>query len=161
MDAHDSMVPPPDLILRDGTLADGSHVDIAIRDGHIAGIAPHIAPSGVPMEQLDGQLVLPAFVDLHMHLDKALTMDLTENSSGTLLEAIVRYGELAPRFTRESFVERALRTLRLCAASGTTAVRTHINVGAAPGRGLLALEALLEVREQVRDMMDVQTRAPT
>jgi len=156
------MAPLPDLILRDGMLADGSHADIAVRAGHIVRIAPHIEQAGVATEELGGQVVLPSFVDLHMHLDKAFTLDLTENTSGTLQEAILRYGELSPRLTREGFVERAIRTLRLCAAAGTTAVRTHVNVGAprsADGgarRGLVALEALLEARERIRDLMDMQ-----
>lgn len=156
------MLPLPDLILRNGTLADGRRADIAVRAGHIERIAPHIEQEGVAAEELGGQVVLPSFVDLHMHLDKAFTLGLTENQSGTLREAILRYGELFPRLTREGFVERAMRTLRLCAAAGTTAVRTHVNVGAPQseagrgGRSLLPLEALLEVRERLRDLLDMQ-----
>ncbi len=146
---------PYDLLLRGATLADGSRADIGLRDGLIAHVAPALSGPSVAVEELDGQLALPSFVDLHMHLDKAFTLELTDNASGTLQEAIVRYGELGPRLTRQSFVERALRTLRLCAAAGTTALRTHVNVGGEPG-GLLAMEALLEVRERVREWLDVQ-----
>ena len=149
----------PELLLRDGVLADGSRVDLLLRQGRVACIAPAVEAPGVPVERLDGQLVLPPFVDLHTHLDKALTLDLAENISGTLEEAIHCYGALLPGLTRENRVERALTTLRLCLAAGTTAVRSHVNVeipDGEPSRALLAVEALLEVRERVRDVLDLQ-----
>ncbi len=150
----------PDLVLRSATLADGTRADIAIEDGRIARIAPEIDPIDAPgavIEDARGQLALPSFTDLHMHLDKAFTLESTENSSGTLEEAIARYEELRPTLTREGFVERALRTLRLCLAAGTTRVRTHVNVyPAADGSGLMPVEAALEARARARDVMDVQ-----
>lgn len=150
---------PADLILRHATLADGTRADLAVRDGYIARIAPQIEAPGTPVEDLHGQLALPSFVDLHMHLDKAFTLDLTRNESGTLTEAITRFSEIQPRLSREGFMERALRTLRLCLAAGTTAVRTHVNVdvpASSGGVATRAVEALLEVRERVREWLDVQ-----
>jgi cytosine deaminase len=145
----------PDLVLRHGTLADGTHADVAIRSGRIARISPEIDTAGAAVEELEGQLVLPSLVDLHLHLDKAFTLELTCNQSGTLDEAMMRFGEARPRLTRESFVDRALRTLRLCAAAGTTAVRTHVNLYAGP-IGVQPIAALVEVRERVCDWIDVQ-----
>src|SRR5438067_3792208 len=148
-----------DLIWRHATLANGTRGDIAVRDGHIARIAPHIDAPGAVVEDLCGQLVLPSFVDLHMHLDKAFTAELTCNESGTLQEAIVRFAQVRPRLSRASYVERALRTLRLCAAAGTTAVRSHVDVAVPPeGRVCVsdAAEAPLEVPERVRELIDVQ-----
>ena len=150
-----SVEQPYDLLLRGATLADGSPADIGLRDGLIARVAPALTGPSAAIEELDGQLVLPSFVDLHMHLDKTFTLELTANASGTLQEAIVSYSELEPRLTRQSFIERALRAMRLCAAAGTTALRTHVNVSGRPD-GLLAMEALLEVRERVREWLDVQ-----
>ena len=148
-----------DLILRHATLANGTRGDIAVRDGHIARIAPDIDAPDAAVEDLCGQLVLPSFVDLHMHLDKAFTAELTCNESGTLQEAIVRFEQVRPRLARESYVERALRTLRLCAAAGTTAVRSHVDVAVPSDGGVCVpepVEALLEVRERVRELIDVQ-----
>ena len=147
-----------DLILRNATLANGARADIAVRDGRIARIAPRIDVPGAALEDLCGQLALPSFVDLHMHLDKAFTLELTCNESGTLEEAITRFAQVQPLLTRQGYVERSLRTLRMCAAAGTTAVRTHVNVPA-PSDGVVSLEAveaLLEVRERVRELIDVQ-----
>jgi len=157
--------PRGDLVLRGGTLADGTRVDIAIRNGRISRIAPRVDEPGVETEEVGGHVVLPSFVDLHMHLDKAFTLELTANKSGTLEEAIARYDALLPRLTHAGFVERALRALRLCVAAGTTAARTHVNIagnrhgtegGAAGAAGLTPLEALLEVRERVRHALDLQ-----
>lgn len=150
----------PDLVLHGATLADGTRADIAVGDGRIVRIAPDInvidAP-GAAIEDVRGQLALPSFTDLHVHLDKAFTLEATENSSGTLAEAIARYEELRPTLTREGFVERALRTLRLCLAAGTTRVRTHVNVyPTGDGSGLMPVEAALETRARARDAMDVQ-----
>lgn len=148
----------PDLVLRNATLADGSRADIAVSGGRIVRIAPHIDIAGVAVEDLGRQLALPSFVDVHMHLDKAFTLGLTRNESGTLDEAIVRFAQVWPCLTRESFVDRAVRTLRLCVAAGTTAVRTHVNVCSLSTGGAMVqpVEALLEVRERVRDLVDVQ-----
>jgi len=146
-----------DLVLRGGTLADGTQADIAIRDGRIVRIAPRVDAPDVAVEEVGRHVVLPSFVDLHLHLDKAFTLELTENRSGTLEEAIARYDALLPRLTRAGFVERALRTLRLCVAAGTTAARTHVNVSPmGVGSGLMPLEALLEVRERVAHALDLQ-----
>ncbi len=146
-----------DLVLRGTTLADGARADIAVGDGRITRIAPAIDAPGAVVEDVQGRLALPSFTDLHMHLDKAFTLDLTENRSGTLEEAIARYEELLPTLTRAGFVERALRALRLCLAAGTTRARTHINIYAtSDGPGLMPLEAALEARERARDLMDMQ-----
>lgn len=150
-----------DLMLRHATLADGTRGDVAVRAGRIACIAPEIDAPGAQVEDLCGQLVLPSFVDLHMHLDKAFTLELARNESGTLDEAITRFDQVQPRLTREGYVERALRTLSLCVAAGTTAVRSHVNVTVPPASGasapaLEAVEALLDVRERLRDVVDMQ-----
>jgi cytosine deaminase len=172
-----------DLVLRNGLLADGRRVDIAVRDGRIARIAPNrqqgavgvsadgaipedlddnLLPGGdcggrsSPDEDLGGQLILPSFVDLHMHLDKAFSLELTRNESGTLEEAIQRFGEVHPSLSHQSYVERAERTLRLCLAAGTTSVRTHINTYPPSGTAVQPVDALLEVRERLREVMEIQ-----
>ena len=65
-----------DLILRDARLAegDGTPVDIGISEGRIAAVAPALAAQA-PEERLDGRLVVPGFVETHLHLDKACILD--------------------------------------------------------------------------------------
>lgn len=144
-----------DLILRNCTLPDGRRgLDIGIRDGHIAAVAPALpGPAG---EEIDaaGQLVTPPFVDAHFHMDATLSYGLPRvNQSGTLLEGIALWGELKPLLTQEALVERALAYCDWAVAKGLLAIRSHVDIC---DPRLLAVEALLHVREKVRPYLDLQ-----
>ena len=144
-----------DLLLRNATLPDGrGPVDIAVRDGRIVAIEPGI--EGDARETLDakGRLVSPPFVDCHFHLDATLSLGIPRlNMSGTLLEGIALWGELKPLLTHEAVAERALRYCDLAVSRGLLAVRTHVDVC---DDRLLAVEALLEVKKQVKPYLDLQ-----
>ena len=144
-----------DLLLRNATLPDGrGPVDIAVRDGRIVAIEPGI--EGDARETLDakGRLVSPPFVDCHFHLDATLSLGIPRlNMSGTLLEGIALWGELKPLLTHEAVAERALRYCDLAVSRGLLAVRTHVDVC---DDRLLAVEALLEVKKQVKPYFDLQ-----
>ena len=144
-----------DLILRNATLPDGrSGLDIAARDGRIAAIEPGLA--GEARETLDakGRLVSPPFVDCHFHLDATLSLGLPRlNMSGTLLEGIALWGELKPLLTPEAVAERALRYCDLAVSRGLLMIRSHVDVC---DDRLTAVEALLEVKKQVRPYLDLQ-----
>ena len=88
-----------DLILRNASLPDGrTGVDIAVRAGRIAEVAPRIAAGGAEEIDAAGRLVTPPFVDSHFHLDATLSLGLPRlNRSGTLLEGIALWSELKPR----------------------------------------------------------------
>lgn len=58
---------------------------------------------------LQGKVLLPGFVDVHMHLDKAYSIAHVRNRSGTLLEAIENYRSVAPSFSKESIKERIIK----------------------------------------------------
>jgi cytosine deaminase len=100
-------------------------------------------------------LATAAFVDPHMHLDKALTgHSVRHNSSGTLAEALEIASE--QRMTRDTgeIVERALTVVRMAVAHGTTFIRTHVDVCTAGG--LTPIKAMLVVREACKDVVDIQ-----
>ena len=144
-----------DLILRNCTLPDGRRgLDIGIRDGLIAALAPALPdPAG---EEIDaaGQLVTPPFVDAHFHMDATLSYGLPRvNQSGTLLEGIALWGELKPQLTQEALVERALAYCDWAVAKGLLAIRSHVDIC---DPRLLAVEALLHVKEKVRPYLDLQ-----
>ena len=65
-----------DLVLRNARLAnsDGATADIAVAEGRIAAIAPHIAADG-ESANAGGQFVSPALVECHFHLDKSRILD--------------------------------------------------------------------------------------
>ena len=145
---------PVDLILRDARLADGVRVDVAISGGAITEVAPSIAGDAAHELRLGGQVLLPAFVESHTHLDKSLTYSLALNRSGTLREAIARIHEIQARDTGENIYQRALVSARRYLGFGTTTIRTHVDVNA--HIGLRGVEALLRLRQDLGEVMRIQ-----
>ena len=75
------------------------------------------------------------------------------NRSGTLLEGIALWGELKPLLTQDSLIERALTYCDWAVAKGLLAIRSHVDIC---DPRLLAVEALLHVREKVKPYLDLQ-----
>ncbi|GAB4211764.1 MAG: amidohydrolase family protein [Synechococcales cyanobacterium] len=144
-----------DCILRHATLPDGrSPVDIAIDQGVIREISPHLDVTAATEIDVQGCLVSPPFVDAHFHMDSTLSYGIPRvNQSGTLLEGIALWGELKPHLTQEALVERALTYCDWAVARGMGAIRSHVDIG---DPRLLAVEALLEVKRQVKPYLDLQ-----
>jgi cytosine deaminase len=144
------------MLLRNTTLPDGrTGVDLLAVDGRIAAVGANLAaPEGVEVVDARGWLVSPPFVDAHFHLDSTLTYGMPRvNRSGTLLEGIALWGELKPLLTPEAIVERALAYCDWAVARGLLAIRSHVDVC---DPRLLAVEALLHVRERVKPYLDLQ-----
>jgi cytosine/creatinine deaminase len=153
-----------DLILRGGhVLRFGAEqpelLDIKIAaSGRIEAIGASLpVHDGVAIHDLGGQLVVPALVDLHQHLDKSRTRALISNPSGTLSGASAAYATLAPSITQNQMIERALRTIETCSAHGTVAIRSHTNID--PQSELRGIEAMIAVRERSADVMRIQVVA--
>jgi cytosine deaminase len=144
-----------DLILRHCTLPDGRRDhDIGIRDGRIVAVEPALAATAAEEVDAAGQLVTPPFVDAHFHMDSTLSYGLPRiNQSGTLLEGIALWGELKPTLTQDAIVERALDYCDWAVGKGLLAIRSHVDVC---DPRLLAVEALLQVRERVKPYLDLQ-----
>jgi len=147
-----------DLVVRNAALPDGRvGMDIAVRAGRIAAVAAHaeLAGAGGAVEiDAQGQLVTPPFVDAHFHMDATLSYGLPRvNQSGTLLEGIALWGELKPLLTGEAIVERALAYCDWAVGKGLLAIRSHVDVC---DPRLIAVDALLQVRERVKPYLDLQ-----
>lgn len=147
-----------DRILRNARLADGSAVDIVISGGLITEVrATGPTPrEGVDVHDLGGRLVLPALAEPHAHLDKALTAETVPNVTGDLMGAIEAQTAAMQNgmFTYDDVVDRATRALELLLVHGTTAVRSHVDVGA--GLGATWVQAVHEARSRFVGLMDVQ-----
>src|SRR5512143_2564386 len=143
------------LLIRNATLPDGrSGVDILCDGGRIREMAPRLAASAARTIDAGGMLVAPPFIDAHFHLDSTLTYGMPRvNASGTLLEGIALWGELKPQLTQEAVVERALAYCDWAVGKGLLAIRSHVDVC---DPRLLAVEALLHVRERVKPWLDLQ-----
>lgn len=144
-----------DLVIRNAQLRNYKHlVDIGIKDGIFAKINTHILSP--PKEEIDaqGKLVSPPFVESHVHLDSSLTAgDPRENESGTLLEAIGIWGEKKEKLTKEEIKKNAMETIKWEIANGTLRIRSHTD---STEKSLMTLQALLEVKEEMRDFIDIQ-----
>lgn len=150
-------------VLRNATLASGRHVDVLLDGGIVAEIAPAgalgAASGGHEAVDLSGYLLLPAPAEPHAHLDKAFTADRLDNPTRDLPGAIAAWHAYRETLAAEDIAERAERTARLGLAHGTTAIRTHVDVG--PGIELRGVEALLRVKERLAELVDVQIVALT
>ena len=144
-----------DLIIRNANLLDGrTGIDIGIKDGKIAVLESSLSAKATEEIDASGKLVSPPFVDAHFHMDATLSLGLPRlNHSGTLLEGIALWGELKPHLTVDAIKERALRYCDLAVAQGLLAIRSHVDIC---DPRLLAVDALLEVREEVSPYLDLQ-----
>jgi len=141
-----------DIILRHCRLPES--VDIAIENGRISQIAPKIDATAAQEIDCTGKLVTPPFVESHIHLDSVLAAGQPRfNQSGTLFEGIQIWGERKQTLTAEDVKQRARQALELMATHGVLYVRTHVDV---TEPRLTALDALLELREEVRDWTTLQ-----
>ena len=141
------------LIVRGARLGD-EVVDVGVSDGRISRVAPSIEGEAGREVEAGGRLLSAPFIESHVHLDTTLTAGEPRwNESGTLFEGIQIWSERKKSVTREDVIERATSLLRWQAGQGVLHVRTHVDVTDPEFTGL---KAMLEVREKVRDWIDVQ-----
>ena len=147
-----------DLIFRNVRIDDSLPLtDVAVLDGKIVQIAPTIAVQATQEVQGNGNVLIPGFVEGHLHLEKANVMHRKANRSGTLQEAIAVTAELKPTLTREDILERSTQVLRALVQAGSTHVRAHAEFD--PSQGFTGLDVVLELRERFRDVIDIQVVA--
>ncbi|CAE6828439.1 N-isopropylammelide isopropyl amidohydrolase [Paraburkholderia nemoris] len=135
--------------------ADGNPLNLAVREGRFAAIGPERpAIDGAEVVDLAGHLVLPGFVDGHIHLDKSFVGDRwrPHRHVASLRERLaIEKQELA---SAGPIVERADALIRQAASFGTIAMRSHVDVDATTG--LTNLHAVMEAREKWRGVVDIE-----
>lgn len=148
-----------DLLVRGARLFSdegSSLVDVEIDEGRFLAVTPSgdDHPEARKVLDADGAILSAPFVEPHVHLDAVLTAGEPRwNESGTLWEGIACWTERKPLLTRDDVMNRAEQVLRWYAANGTLHVRSHVDV---TEPNLIALDALLEVRDRVRDVIGLQ-----
>ncbi len=142
-----------DLLVKGGTLPDGSVADIAIQGDRIAAVGK-IEGEAKRVIDATGDLVSPPFVDPHFHMDATLSYGKPRvNASGTLLEGIALWGELRDIATVDEMIERAVDYCDWAVSMGLLAIRSHVDTSADHLRGV---EAMLEVKRRVAPYLDLQ-----
>jgi cytosine/adenosine deaminase-related metal-dependent hydrolase len=122
---------------------------IEIADGKIKAVKPNDANA----DAIDakGKLMLPAFKDMHIHLDKTLyglPWQALSPKRRTVKDMITYEQEIIPELLKTS-VERAEQLINLLQHYGTHFARAHFNVE--PTSGLKSLEHLEQALENKKD----------
>ena len=124
-----------------------------IEDIAAAGARP--VPEGADEVDLCGRLTCEPYVESHIHLDYVYTADVPkeETASGTLFEAIDKWSDSKSVLSVKDIKERAYAGIRAEMRNGVQYIRTHVDV---TDPNLTALKALLEVKEETKDFLDLQ-----
>lgn len=134
---------------------EGLH-QILIENGQFSKIAPADEAIAFEGNIIDGEggMAIPPFCEPHVHLDTTQTAgEPSWNISGTLFEGIERWSERKALLSVEDVKKRAKQTLKWQIANGVQHVRTHVDVS---DPTLIALKAMLEVKEEMKEWVDIQ-----
>lgn len=148
-----------DTLFRNARLTDGTLAAIAVTDGKIAGIHAEGTHDVTTASDVDlaGRLVIPGFVEGHIHLDTSFYGDtwrpyVPYTAGFNVRERVdVQHRNMAAAASMET---RARNQLELCIANGSTTMRSHVMVDGSVG--LKSLQTIAAVREQYRHLIDIQ-----
>lgn len=107
---------------------------------------------------LDGNLVIPPYVDSHLHLDYYMIgkSDEVKNESGTLFEAIDLWNDFKKGSSKEEMKERIYKAVEDCTSYGTQYIRAQTDC---TDPKLTGIRAALEVRDELKDKITIQVVA--
>lgn len=160
------------LIVRNARLVDGSVVRLVIEQGRYAAVidegddAGLPEPDGVPVIDAQGHLVTESFVNGHLHLDKVYTLPMagdaglaayTAGSMGGAMTSIELASAVKRSYDRSWIEPHVRRALEAAVRHGTLHVQAFVDVDTTAG--LIGMEAVLAVRHEYRDLVDVQVVA--
>nr|WP_286165131.1 amidohydrolase family protein [Pantoea sp. 201603H] len=145
-----------DRLFINGVAANGSALNLHVREGRFIAIEPGQALNRPHAEVIDlqGRLVLPSFVDGHIHLDKSFL--------GERWQPHVPVSSLRERLAIEKKLlsqvgaveDRANTLIEQAVSWGTLAMRSHVDVDATTH--LDNLHAVMAAREKWRDIIDIE-----
>jgi cytosine deaminase len=132
--------------------------DISVDNGRITEVADKVTGKADLEIEAGGKIVLPAFIDMHIHLDTALTVGKPRfNESGTLLEGMRIWGDYKRNLlNKEEMKERARKVVESLVIHGITRIRTHAD---ATEPTLTTVRGLLELKKEVSDIADLEVTA--
>ena len=129
--------------------------EILVDQGKIVKMGKHLESVDEEID-LNGRLVVPPYVDPHLHLDYVYTLsELGQDGAGTgtLFEAIEMWPEFKKTLTIESVKRLAMKGIMDEVSQGVQQIRTHIDVTDPTFTGL---KAMLELRESLKEKVDIQ-----
>ena len=137
----------------------GQFFDVTITGEKISVInlsADYVVSDTQDQQVIDGKgaLLTTSLAEPHAHLDKAFLSERVGNPTGDLMGAINAMEANRHLMTIDDTIARAERAVRLMVSNGVTAIRTHADV--TEWNSLDAIEALTEVRNRTRDIVEMQ-----
>ena len=145
-------------VFTNARLADGILRDIHVESGRISAIeaAGSVTPSAEVID-IGGELLVPGFVEGHIHLDTSFYGDkwMPHRPCTNGFDVQERVTFQAENMAAAAPMDKRARDqLDLCIANGTLSMRSHVMVDGSVG--LKSLETVLAVREDYRDLIDLQ-----
>ncbi|MFM9844549.1 MAG: amidohydrolase family protein [Dongiaceae bacterium] len=135
---------------------DGATIDVSVAHGRIAALAPATGGAAASRD-IDGcgYVLLPPLVESHVHLDKTLWGEpWRANSAGPTLKDYIANERRILATVTTPIRKRAGGLLEHCIAQGSLHLRSHIDI--APDIGVKHVEAMLELRADYSDLVDMQ-----
>lgn len=131
--------------------------EILVEDGKFVAFGEDLANADEIID-LEGSLVIPPYVDSHLHLDYYMVgrTDKAKNESGTLFEAIDIWNDFKKGTTKEEMKERIKAAVLECASHGTQYIRAQTDC---TDPNLTGIRAALEVRDELKDKITIQVVA--
>lgn len=144
-----------DLIIKNAKLLNKEGlIDIAVSNGEFKVIAENLKLEAEQIIDAEGLMVIPPFVQSHVHLDSALTVgEPRYNKSGTLYEGIEIWSERSKSMTREDLINRAIEAVKWHIGQGILHLRSHVDIS---DPDLTAVKALLDVKEEMKPYITLQ-----
>ncbi len=133
---------------------DSDSTEILIEDNKFKAIGTNLGDADEVID-LEGKLVLPPYVDPHLHLDYIFSGlgEGNANVSGTLFEGIQRWSDNKKDLTEDKVRVSALKGIQKEVSHGVQYIRTHVDV---TDPNLTGMKALLKLREELKDIVTLQ-----
>lgn len=137
-------------------------LSLVVRSGVVSAIGgdhrgEHEAGADLTRYDAAGALLLPGFVDAHVHLDKAMLIGRCPVCEGSLAEAVRQTATCKAAFTVDDVHARASEVLDLAFRAGTRAMRTFVEVD--PRAGLRGFEAIMRLKREWSHLLELQVCA--
>jgi len=131
--------------------------EILVEDGKFVEFGNNLQGADEEID-LDGNLVIPPYVDSHLHLDYYFVgqTDEAKNESGTLFEAIDIWNDFKKGSTKEEMKDRIRKAALDCVSYGTQYIRAQTDC---TDPNLTGIKAALEVRDELKDIVTIQVVA--
>jgi cytosine/creatinine deaminase len=144
-----------DLLIKNVRIAEGGEpTDIGVEAGRITAIESGIDAKAARVIDAGGRAGIPGLLEPHLHLEKAMFARRMPAQTGTLEEAIRITGILKAKQEREDVLARSRQVLDMAIKAGTTFIRAHPDVD--PIQGLIGVETALQLKEEYRNLLDLQ-----